>query len=57
MLKQSEAPNLNLIDSNHLLLFISQGLLDSAREMIIYYIFITKFCTEVLRLKLLRGIL
>ena len=57
MLKQSEAPNLNLIDSNHLILFISQGLLDSASEMIIYYIFITKFCTEVLRLKLLRGIL
>ena len=57
MLKQSEVPNLNLIDSNHLLLFISQGLLDSTSEMIIYYIFITKFCTEVLRLQLLRGIL
>lgn len=49
MLKHSEAPNLNFSDSNHLLLFISQGLMDSTSEMIIYYIFITKFCTEVLR--------
>ena len=31
--------------------------MDSISEMIIYYIFITKFSTEGLGLKILRGIL
>ena len=37
-------------------LFISQGLMDWNGEMIIYYTFITKFCTVDLSFKILRDI-